>query len=188
MKASLDKAIEFLKTRQNEDGSFAPKLGGPGITGLIVAGLIRNGVNPDEPVVAKAMAYLEKQVKPDGSSVDLYGVSPLGQLIYDAEGHMSVHLLMPDLPKCGTQDRRKCSDAAARAAFDNYLGYWGHYQVSPDGKTVVHTIEGASAPDWIGTSQARFFELKDGTLTLTTPIQTIGGVQSKAVLVWVRQR
>jgi squalene-hopene/tetraprenyl-beta-curcumene cyclase len=66
LQASVDKALDFLRTRQNEDGSFAPKLGGPGITALIVAGLIRNGVSPDHPVVEKAMKYLEKQVQPDG--------------------------------------------------------------------------------------------------------------------------
>ncbi len=66
VRKSVDKALEFLKSRQNEDGSFAPKLGGPGITALIVAGLIRNGVSYDDPVVEKAMKYLEKQVQPDG--------------------------------------------------------------------------------------------------------------------------
>lgn len=66
VKALVDKAIEALKARQNEDGSFAPKLGGPGVTAMVAAGLIRNGVSPDEPVVAKALKYLEKQVQPDG--------------------------------------------------------------------------------------------------------------------------
>src|SRR5579871_3101998 len=67
VKASLDKAIAFLKTRQNEDGSFAPRLAGPGLTALVASGLIRNGISPDDPVVAKALAYLEKQVEPNGS-------------------------------------------------------------------------------------------------------------------------
>jgi len=101
----------------------------------------------------------DKQVKADGSSSDLYGSSPLGQLIHDSHAHMSVHLLAPGLTKCGTQDRRKCSDSAARSAFDNYLGYWGRFKISAGGKSVVHIIEGSSAPDWIGTSQERFFEL-----------------------------
>jgi lipocalin-like protein len=130
----------------------------------------------------------DKQVKADGSSSDLYGASPLGQLIYDSNGHMSVHLLTPDLTKCGTQDRRKCSDSAARSAFDNYLGYWGRFKVSANSKSVMHIIEGASAPDWIGTSQVRFFELSGDRLTLTTPIQQIGGVESKTVLVWQREK
>jgi len=67
IRASLDKAIAFLKTRQNDDGSFAPKLAGPGLTALVASGLIRNGVSPDEPMVAKALAYLEKQVEANGS-------------------------------------------------------------------------------------------------------------------------
>jgi lipocalin-like protein len=130
----------------------------------------------------------DKQVKSDGSSSDLYGSSPLGQLIYDSRGNMSVHLLTADLTKCGTQDRRKCPDSAARSAFDNYLGYWGRFKVSAGGKSVVHIIEGASVPDWIGTSQERFFELAGDRLTLTTPLQQIAGVESKTVLVWQREK
>jgi hypothetical protein len=130
----------------------------------------------------------DKQVKADGSSTDLYGPAPLGQLIYDAHGYMSVHLLMPGLTKCGTQDRRKCPDSAARSAFDNYLGYWGRFKISGGGKSVMHIIEGASVPDWIGTSQERFFELSGDRLTLTTPLQQIAGVESKTVLVWSREK
>src|SRR5262245_37445870 len=66
VKASLDKAVAFLKTRQDDDGSFASKLGGPGITALIVGGLVRSGYSPDDPMIAKAMAYLEKFVQNDG--------------------------------------------------------------------------------------------------------------------------
>jgi hypothetical protein len=130
----------------------------------------------------------DKQVKADGSSSDLYGAAPLGQLIYDSHGHMSVHLLRSDLPKCGTLDRRKCPDSAVRSAFDNYLGYWGRFEVTASGKSVLHIIEGASIPDWIGTSQERFFELSGDRLTLTTPMQQIAGVESKTVLVWQREK
>ena len=66
LKAVLDKAITFLGTKQNEDGSFAPKLGGPGITALTVSALLRNGVAADTPVVAKGLAYLEKNIQKDG--------------------------------------------------------------------------------------------------------------------------
>ncbi len=47
-------------------------------------------------------------------------------------------------------------------------------------------IEGASAPDWIGTSQKRFIEVSGNKLTITTPPQPIGGVESVVVLVWER--
>jgi squalene-hopene/tetraprenyl-beta-curcumene cyclase len=60
------KAYAPLKALQNEDGSFAPKLGGPGVTALVAAGLIRTGMGPTDPVVAKALAYLESNVQKDG--------------------------------------------------------------------------------------------------------------------------
>ena len=127
-----------------------------------------------------------KLERSDGSVSDLYGPSPLGVLMYDNTGHMSVHLLKPDLPKCGTQDRRKCPDAQARLAFDNYGGYWGRYEVNASEKVVFHHVEGASAPDWIGTSQKRFIAVAGNRLTITTPPQQVGGVESVLTLVWER--
>ena len=70
VQAVLDKAATFFKQRQSEDGSFSAKLGGPGISALVAAGLIRNGVSPDEPVVARTLAYLEKRVQKDGGIYD----------------------------------------------------------------------------------------------------------------------
>ena len=70
---------------------------------------------------------------------------------------MSGHLMDLDVPKCGTMDRRKCPDAVARAAFDNYIGYWGRYELPPGAGMVIHHVEGASHPDWIGSDQRRFF-------------------------------
>ncbi len=68
--AAIDKAVEFLKKRQQDDGSFSAKLGGPGVTALIVAGLLRNGHSPDEPLLKKSIAYLEKSVHKDGGIYD----------------------------------------------------------------------------------------------------------------------
>src|SRR5262245_21768774 len=62
----LDKAIVYLKSSQGKDGSFSPKIAGPGVTALVVAGLSRNGVGIQDPAVAKALTYLESQVQKDG--------------------------------------------------------------------------------------------------------------------------
>jgi squalene-hopene/tetraprenyl-beta-curcumene cyclase len=66
LRAVVDKAYDFLKSRQKEDGSFEPARGGPGTTGLITIALIRLGKPADDPVVAKALAFLEKRVQKDG--------------------------------------------------------------------------------------------------------------------------
>jgi squalene-hopene/tetraprenyl-beta-curcumene cyclase len=66
VRAVRAKAVAFLKEHQGPDGSFSPKLAGPGVTALVAAALVRSGVSPKEPVVARALGYLEKQVQPDG--------------------------------------------------------------------------------------------------------------------------
>ncbi len=66
VRAIVTKAAAFLKTRQGADGSFAPRLAGPGVTAVVAAALLRNGYGPDDPVVAPALAYLEKKVQTDG--------------------------------------------------------------------------------------------------------------------------
>jgi squalene-hopene/tetraprenyl-beta-curcumene cyclase len=72
VQAVRDKAIAFLKKHQNEDGSFAPKIAGPGISALVVAGLVRNGVSASDPLVARTFGYLEKNVKKDGGIYDRF--------------------------------------------------------------------------------------------------------------------
>ena len=66
VKAVVDKAIGFLKTSQKETGDFVPMAGEPGLTSLIVAALLRNGVPADNPVITKAMKYLEGNIQKDG--------------------------------------------------------------------------------------------------------------------------
>jgi squalene-hopene/tetraprenyl-beta-curcumene cyclase len=66
LKPVIDKAVKFLTSVQNEDGSWFPKAGGPGLTALTVAALIRNGVGPGTPIVDKGLKYLEKNIQKDG--------------------------------------------------------------------------------------------------------------------------
>lgn len=69
VRVGVDKALGFLKTRQTADGAFAPRLGGPGVSALVAAGLIRHGL-ADDATVRKTLGYLERAVKPDGGIYD----------------------------------------------------------------------------------------------------------------------
>jgi squalene-hopene/tetraprenyl-beta-curcumene cyclase len=72
LRAVLDKAIAYLKHHQNENGSFSPRLAGPGVSALVVAGLLRNGRGSTDPLVARALAFMEKSVKKDGGIYDKF--------------------------------------------------------------------------------------------------------------------
>lgn len=62
---AVAKAVEFLTKSQAPNGSFAG-FAGPGVTAVVVTGLLRNGLGVDDPLVAKALKYLEGMVQPDG--------------------------------------------------------------------------------------------------------------------------
>jgi squalene-hopene/tetraprenyl-beta-curcumene cyclase len=69
VKVVVDKAIGFLKTAQKDDGDFFPNPKArvePGLTSLIVAALLKNGVSPKNEVVSKAMKFLQSNVRNDG--------------------------------------------------------------------------------------------------------------------------
>jgi squalene-hopene/tetraprenyl-beta-curcumene cyclase len=56
--ATVDKAVAYLKASQEENGGWATKKS-PGVTGLIVAGLLQCGKSPDDEMVAKGLKYIE---------------------------------------------------------------------------------------------------------------------------------
>lgn len=68
LKDVVDKAIKYLTTAQKEGGNFSdnPRAGEPGLTALIASALLRNGVPADNPVVTKAIKYLESNIQKDG--------------------------------------------------------------------------------------------------------------------------
>jgi squalene-hopene/tetraprenyl-beta-curcumene cyclase len=72
VQAVIDKAVAYLKQHQNDDGSFSPRLAGPGVSALVAAGLLQSGHSPSDPLVARTLAYMEKRVKKDGGIYDKF--------------------------------------------------------------------------------------------------------------------
>ena len=61
------KGGRFLRPRQGADGSWSGDRKEPGITALVVTAMLRSGrVTPDDPAVAKGLAYLERFLGPKG--------------------------------------------------------------------------------------------------------------------------
>src|SRR5581483_2644368 len=70
VRAAVQKGYDYLKKTQGADGSYSPRRAGPGITAVVATALLRNGYGPDDPVVAKALGYLEKNVQKNGGIYD----------------------------------------------------------------------------------------------------------------------
>ena len=105
-----------------------------------------------------------------------HGDRPTGRIYYDAAGHMGALLHQPDrtpLPETPTIDDY-------RAATQGLVAYYGTYDVDPATGRVVHHIEAASNPAWIGTDFFRWYAFEGNRLTLRT------NPSSSNPLVWER--
>lgn len=129
----VTKAVAFLRGRQGADGTWSADRGEPGITALVVAALLRSGrVTPADPAAAKALAYLETFIGPDG------GLSKARHSSYSTSvALMAFH----DANRGGRYDRTiKAAQQFLRATqFDESNGtkpdnpYYGGAGYGPDG-------------------------------------------------------
>lgn len=65
LKKSRQRALDYLRTSQADDGSWTTKKE-PGIGGLVVTAALRSGLKPDDPMVARGLKYLSTFIQPDG--------------------------------------------------------------------------------------------------------------------------
>lgn len=65
VKAAREKAIAFLRTTQQDDGSWTAATS-PGVSGLVTTSLLRSGVSPDDPMIQKALKHLLSFRQADG--------------------------------------------------------------------------------------------------------------------------
>ncbi len=71
VQAVIDKGIAFLVSKQQANGMFgSPRAGEPGLTALILTGMLRGGKTVNDPAVAKGLKYLESKIQPDGGIYD----------------------------------------------------------------------------------------------------------------------
>ena len=114
-----------------------------------------------------------------------FGKDARGKLTYEPDGRMAVQIMNPDRPGFASDDPLVTSEAEVRAAFGGYTAYYGTYTVDPDERTIMHHIEAALLPNWVGTDQRRRYEFDGTYLILKGPLR-LGGVQGAVSLIWKR--
>jgi Lipocalin-like domain len=116
------------------------------------------------------------------------GKDVTGYIMYMPDGHMCASAMIPDRRKFGTADFRAASDEEKARAFESFFGYCGRYEVNDSEIAITHLVEVGSVPNWTGTRQKRFAKISSETMTLTTPLQTIGGRELVGVIAWKRAK
>ena len=104
------------------------------------------------------------------------GEGAQGRIIYDASGWMCAFLMNKDWPS-----------GQLPATWQNVMSYSGRWHVE-NGNTVIHAVDFASIPNFIGQPLTRFISwTEEGHLKLTTDGHvTRDGEQSHDELIWRR--
>jgi hypothetical protein len=123
-----------------------------------------------------------------GEAIEIYGANPMGQLIYDARGNMSIQIMRQGRPKFAAADRLGGTPEEKKAALEGYLAYFGTFTINVGRQSVTHHIQGSLLPNWVGVDQERFFEVNGDQLTLRTPSLMIGGEDAVGQIVWERSK
>jgi hypothetical protein len=111
-----------------------------------------------------------------------WGDHPIGYLMYQQNGYMSVHLMASERqPFAGGDSLNGTSEEYADAG-KTYAGYCGTYEVRED--AIIHHVEVSFFPNWSGTQFIRYVTLDGDTLALSTPPMRFEGQQQTVHLVW----
>ena len=130
---------------------------------------------------------LVSMTSPDatGTSRPYWGDQPTGLIIYTADGHIAAQVYDPRRPRLGVP-WESAEPEAARTAFVGLSTYFGTYAVDSNARTVTHTVEGAMAPDWIGSRLVRAYRFLDPDRIELSVVADAQVVTNGLVLVWQR--
>ena len=148
---------------------------------------------PEPGTLAERLVGSYRLISSEGHSSDGkvtldQGPEPLGRLMLDAGGRMSVHLVDPNRRRFSSGDFLRPTREELEEAFVGYFGYFGSYMIEESAGVLTFHVEGAAYPNYIGTDQRRFFVLDGERLTLRTPPERAGGADITYVIIWERER
>ena len=118
-----------------------------------------------------------------------WGKKPFGRLLYDEAGRVFVQLMNPGRRTVGGMSDRGAAAAIASSSADDmrdiltgFNAYFGTFDVDQAGGTVIHHLQSALIPSWVGTDQRRRYEFSAaGELII---LNTASGADYR--LVWQR--
>lgn len=122
---------------------------------------------------------------PGGTMRPYWDDDPSGLIIYTADGHMAAQVYDSRRPRLGVP-WGSASPEAARSAFAGLSTYFGTYTVDRTAGTVTHLVEGAMAPDWIGSKLVRSYRFLDENRIELRVVADSQVVTDGLVLVWQR--
>jgi hypothetical protein len=119
-----------------------------------------------------------------------WGTKPVGRLAYDDAGRVFAQLMNPGRRSVGGMANRGAAAAIATASAEDmremltgFNAYFGTFDVDEPARTVIHHLQSALIPSWVGTDQRRKYEFSGSNQLI------LFNTASQAVyrLVWQRE-
>lgn len=126
---------------------------------------------------------------PNGEAIYPLGPDAFGYIMYTADGHMSAAVMRPMRSKFTSTDMMAGTPEELAMAASGYLSYAGTFEVDEANGVVVHHINTALIPNWVGNDFKRKVILDGDKLELRglTP-SLVGGEKRLVRVLWERSR
>jgi len=128
-----------------------------------------------EQLVGNWMMVSNINTAANGTKSDLFGPNPKGSMIFESNGRFSLIGVRSDLPKFGTNNRATGTAEENKAVMQGSIAYFGTYSVNEADKSYTVQIEGATFPNWTGTTQTRRISISGDDLTFVNAAGSSGG-------------
>jgi hypothetical protein len=92
-----------------------------------------------------------------------HGSEPIGRISYDASGRMWAMIFPPGRAPV----TQSSTPEEYRATMRGVIAYYGTYTVDETTDRVIHHVEAASNPDWIGDDFIRWYRFENGNLWIS---------------------
>src|SRR5260221_2938527 len=109
-----------------------------------------------------------------------WGKNPVGRVSYDESGRVFAQLMNPGRRSIGGAANRGAASAIGTASAEEmremltgFNAYFGTFDIDEPSKTVMHHLQSALIPSWVGTDQRRQYEFsgKDELIILNIASQ-----------------
>lgn len=122
----------------------------------------------------------------DGILIRPMGQGVRGLLMYDRSGWMMLQVMDPARPQFASDDWLTGTPAEVQAAWEGAFSYYGRFELDERRGMVIHKIQGAAFPNWIGNDRELFPSFSDDRLTLMTLPMPLSGETAVGYLTWER--
>jgi hypothetical protein len=141
------------------------------------------GSTHNSPLQGTWVLVAADKILPGGERTQDYGKSPKGRLIVDSQGRYSLQIFKSERLTFASGEKAQGTAAEYASAALGCSTHYGTIVADAEQHILTFKIEGASFPNWEGTSQKREYTLKDGVLTYRVPPRADGTIP---ISVWKR--